>query len=391
MTKRLYFDSPELAEWQTGIREVIRREDGIYAILEETAFYPHGGGQPCDLGAINGIPVVDVVSVGEEVLHKLEQAPEGRTAECRLDWTRRFDHMQQHSGQHLLSAVFRSLYGAHTLSFHLGADYSAIDLDIPELAEERRAAAELEANRLIYENRSILSYFVTEEEAAGLELAKQPQVTGALRIVEISGVEHNACGGTHLSSTGQLGLIKLLKTEKMKGNTRLFFKCGYRALEDYNGSQRILSELSVRFNTGKEGILERVEKREDEMKEMQQELSLLKEKLEAYAVQELLAERGNGGIARIFVDKPFKDVQSLAHQLAAAGDFPVLLLAAAENKLVLARGGGYELHCGEFLKAHLAAFKGKGGGSDKTAQAGFSSPEDALGFYECAKGELFHG
>lgn len=195
MTKKLYYDSAYLNEWSTTISGTVEREDGIYVTLAETAFYPHGGGQPCDTGYIGEFPVLDVVLEDNEVLHKVAQLPDRAEVNCRLDWSRRFDHMQQHSGQHLLSAVFRDLYQALTLSFHLGSDYATIDIGVPELSAAQMAEAEQEVNRQIYLNRSITSYFVTSEEMARLPLVKLPKVTEDIRIVEIEGVEHNACGG----------------------------------------------------------------------------------------------------------------------------------------------------------------------------------------------------
>ncbi|WP_410511925.1 hydrolase [Paenibacillus sp. BR2-3] len=382
MTSKLYYDSAYLTEWQTGISQRLERDDGYYVILEETAFYPHGGGQPCDEGWINGIPVLDVIIEGEKVLHKLERLPEETEVNCRIDWNRRFDHMQQHSGQHLLSAVCRNLYQAMTVSFHLGSDYATIDVEQPELNPVQLASIEQEVNRQIYLNHSIVSYFVTGEEMAQLQLVKQPKVTENIRIVEIKDVEYNACGGTHVSSTGEIGIIKLLKADKQKGNTRLYFKCGTRALEEFNESLRILGVLSTKFNTGKDEIIDRIEKWEHEQKQLQAELTLLKEKNDGYVAQELLSNHEDRLISHIFEDKSLKDLQNLAGKLTAESHLPVLLATAAENKIVLAHNGSTDLSCGSFFKNHLGSFNGKGGGSDKLAQAGFPTWEDAVAFYE---------
>jgi alanyl-tRNA synthetase len=387
MTKKLYYENAYLKEWQTTISQKIEREDGHYVLLEETAFYPHGGGQPCDAGEINGIAVLDVILEEDVVLHKLESMPEGTSATCTIDWRLRFDHMQQHSGQHLLSAVCRDLFEANTVSFHLGADYCTIDVETLELEASKLAAIETEVNRKIYENRSISSYFVTSEELAQLPLVKQPKVTKDIRIVEINGVEHNACGGTHVASTGAIGIIKLLKTEKQKGNTRIYFLCGYRALAEFNENVRILGALSGKFNTGKDEIIDRIEKWEYEHKLVQTELTELKEKLDEYLAQELLVG-SQDVIARQFTDKTLKDMQSLANKIASMTDLPILFMSTSENKVVFAHNGQYPQACGAFFKAHLGSYNGKGGGSDKLAQAGFSSSEDALAFYSYAESQL---
>ncbi|GJM74211.1 hypothetical protein HMSSN036_64270 [Paenibacillus macerans] len=203
--------------------------------------------------------MLDVISENDEVLHKVERLPDDTAVNCTVNWERRFDHMQQHSGQHLLSAVCRELYGAMTVSFHLGADYCTIDVERPELTPEQLAAIELAANRHIYLNHEIVSYFVTGEEAAKLPLVKRPKVTENIRVVEMKDVEYNGCGGTHVSSTGEIGMIKLLKAEKQKGNTRVYFKCGYRALAEFNENQRILGLLTGKLKTSREGLAERIE------------------------------------------------------------------------------------------------------------------------------------
>lgn len=385
MTNKLYYDSTYLTHWETRITETIEREDGLYVILEETAFYPHGGGQPCDLGTIQDIPVLDVISEAELVLHKLERLPDGEAVTCQIDWNRRFDHMQQHSGQHLLSAICLDLLQFMTLSFHLGEDYCTIDIEAPELTPNQLISIEREVNQQIYRNHNILSYFVTGEEASQLELVKQPKVTENIRIVEIKDVEYNACGGTHVSSTGEIGMIKVLKVEKQKGNTRIYFKCGYRALVEFNSSLQILAALSSKFNTGKDEIIDRIEKWENEQKQLQAEITLLKEKNDDYVAQELLAHQKGNLIAHVFEDRSLKDLQSLANKLTAQSTNPVLLATSAENKVVFAQNGNAELSCGAFFKAHLGGYNGKGGGSDKLAQAGFPSWEDAFAFYEFAR------
>ncbi len=385
MTKKLYYDSAYITEWQTSIRTITEREDGIYVILEETAFYPHGGGQPCDEGMIGSIPVLDVSIEDEVIWHKVESRPEEINVLCRLNWDRRFDHMQQHSGQHLLSAICLENLEAQTLSFHLGVDYATIDVELPELSAERQAELEREVNRHIYLSHEITSYFVTGEEAAGLPLVKQPQVTSGIRIVEMKDVEYNACGGTHVSSTGEIGMIKLLKSERQKGHTRIYFLCGYRALQDYNESQRILTTLAQKFNTGKDGILDRLDKWEQEHKQLQWDLNTLREKNDEYVLQELLAQAKGGLVSHVFEDRVLKDVQNLATRLTSENGIPVLFATAGDNKVLLACGGDGDLVCGAFFKEHLGGYNGKGGGSDKLAQAGFGSRDEALAFYEFAK------
>ncbi|WP_138495488.1 alanyl-tRNA editing protein [Paenibacillus pinistramenti] len=389
MTNRRYYENANLQEWNTTITEQQERDGGCFVKLEETAFYPEGGGQPCDTGSIGGIPVLEVqVNEDGEIWHQVERFPEAAGVSCSLNWERRFDHMQQHSGQHLLSAVCLTLYGAQTLSFHMGTDYATIDVETAELTLAQLQQLEQEVNRQIYLNRTITSYFVTQEQAAALPLVKQPKVTSQIRIVEIEGIEYNACGGTHVTSTGAIGIIKLLKAEKQKGHTRIYFKCGLRALQEFNDSLSILNTLAAKFNTGKEEILDRFGKWENEQAALKAELAAWKEQNDAYMAEKLLAGADGGAAAHIFEDKSLKDVQNLAVKLAADSGLPVLFLTGGDSKVVLAYSGGGSLACGAFFKAHLSAYGGKGGGSDKLAQAGFSSREEAEAFYAFARSAI---
>lgn len=391
MAQKIYYDSAYTREWHTTITGKVNKEDGVYVTLAETAFYPHGGGQPCDLGQIGGITVLDVNIEDGEVWHKLERAPEQTEVHCEIDWERRFDHMQQHTGQHLLSAITLKLTEAMTLSFHLGTEYDTIDVAAPELGANQLTAIEQEVNRQIYRNARINTSWVTAEEAAQLPLVKQPTVTEDIRIVEIEGVEYNACGGTHVSATGEIGIIKLLKTEKVKGGTRIYFKCGTRALNEFTSTQNVLNSIMVKLKTSKDELLERIEKMELEQKQLQTELNAVKTTNDAYYAEELLAARQGLVIAQVFENKSLKDMQSLATKLTADHEGLVLFASISEAKVVLAQNGQPpEWACGPFFKGNLGAYNGKGGGSEKMAQAGFSSSEDALAFYEFTKDQLGH-
>ncbi|WP_127538444.1 alanyl-tRNA editing protein [Paenibacillus illinoisensis] len=391
MTQKLYYDSAYTREWHTQITGRVDKEDGTYITLAETAFYPHGGGQPCDLGRIGGVAVLDVNIEDGEVWHKVEQAPEQKEVQCEIDWERRFDHMQHHTGQHLLSAITLKLADAMTLSFHLGTEYATIDVAAAELGADQLTAIEQEVNRQIYRNARISSSWVTAEEAARLPLVKQPSVTEDIRIVEMEGVEYNACGGTHVAATGEIGILKLLKTEKVKGGTRIYFKCGFRALNEFVAVQQVLNGISVKLKTSREELLDRIDKMETDQKQLLSELSTVKSTNDAYYAQELLSAREGLVIAQVFEDKSLKDMQSLATKLTEEHEGIVLFASISEAKVVLAQNGQPpEWSCGPFFKGNLGAYQGKGGGSDRMAQAGFASSEDALAFYEFTKDQLGH-
>jgi alanyl-tRNA synthetase len=388
LTEKLYYTSPYTTEWETTIKEFFERDGQFFVILERTAFYPTGGGQPHDTGTINSRKVFDVFIENGEVVHRIEQLPETLEAVCRLNWKRRFDHMQHHSGQHLLSAVCYSLYNAMTVSFHLGKDYVTIDLDIPDLNQFQLNHIEQTVNEEIYKNRNIHNYFVTNEELKKLPLLKMPKVTEDIRIVEIEGIEHNACGGTHVERTGEIGLIKLFKIEKQKESVRLYFKCGTRAMEDYNESHQILGKISSKFNTSRSEVLDRLEKWEDEKKKLELMLVNVREENNVYLTKELLDNKNDGSLCHVFEDKSFDEIKELALKIVNENNLVVLFATISENKTVLVHNGTFSLSCGKFLKEHLASFNGKGGGNDRTAQAGFPSKEETLNFFEFASRQL---
>lgn len=285
--------------------------------------------------------------------------PESSEVSCRIDWDVRFDHMQQHSAQHLLSAICLELYKYPTLSFHLGADYCTIDVETAELGRDQINTIEQEANRHIYLNHPILSYWVTEEEASGIKLVKQPTVKENIRIVEMKDVEYNACGGTHVSSTGEIGIIKLLKTEKQKGNTRIYFTAGYRALKEFNLYGQIISTLSYRFKAGKEELIERLMNWEKEHKQLQTEIAKLKAQNDEYLAHQMISDATEILIGHTFKDKTLKDLQWLANKLTSITNKPVLLATAAENKVILSQSKEAAPSCGKFLRSIWLTLRGK--------------------------------
>ncbi|MFT4416023.1 alanyl-tRNA editing protein [Fredinandcohnia humi] len=381
MTKKLYYESPYLTNWSTSVKDIIKKEGYCLVTLEETAFYPEGGGQPSDSGFIQSIEVLDVFSEQGEVYHKLPYPPESRAVECSIDWNRRFDHMQQHTGQHLLSALCIDLYNAHTSSFHLGRDTVSIDLCIPELREEQLQYIEKLVNQSIYENREIRTYFVTKDQAQTLPLRKQPDVEGnVLRIVEIDGIDTSACAGTHVHRTGELGLFKLLKTEKSKGNTRVYFIFGLRALQDYQATHTAITTLATAYSTNREGLFAKITKIENENKQYIKDIELLKEELNRFVALELIQDHHQSVLVESFADKTLKELQGIAKQITERTNKLVIFASLLENKLFITHNGSISIHCGQLLKQELPSHNGKGGGNNTSAQAAFSNAEDLEAF-----------
>ncbi len=388
MSAILYYNDSFLREWTTTIVERKEQDEQYFVRLAETAFYPHGGGQPCDTGVINDIAVLDVVKEEEVIWHQVERLPIEDQADCQLNWERRFDHMQHHTGQHLLSATALQLFDALTLSFHLGQDMVTIDIDRSSFSDAEMTTLEQAVNQRIYNNLAVTSYFVNAEQLAQLPIVKMPKVTEHIRIVEIEGVEYNACGGTHVAQTGQIGIIKLFKAEKQKGSIRLYFKCGARALQDYNDSLDILNTLAVKFNTGRKDILERFGKWEEDQQQLKTELEQLRKANDIHEAKQLSSQIQNQQLTHMFEHKTLPDLQRISANLMAEQPLTVLLATSSEYKVFLAQNGHPQLKCGAFFKEHLSTFNGKGGGSDLSAQATFTSEADLIAFYTFAEQQL---
>ncbi|RFU66375.1 hypothetical protein D0469_17225 [Peribacillus saganii] len=382
MQERLYYSQPDVFAWETKIVSYGKKGDLYDVILEETAFYPEGGGHPSDTGAIAGLTVKDVFKQDDVVHHILPSLPSAEKVSCQIDSRRRIDHTQQHTGQHLLSAVCIELFNAPTVSFHLGIETVTIDIEIPDLTFDMVKQIEQRTNEYIYQNRKINTYYVTEAELESLPIRKMPKVRENIRIVEIDGIDVSACAGTHVKQTAEIGTLKILKTEKQKNNTRVYFICGFRAIADYQETHDTVMALSAKFSTNRNGLADRIEKLQQDQKKLEKENAILKEQLLAYRAEKMLSSTENGFLIQSFDDIPFKEVQLLSTQIIKKADIVVLLVAESENKVMLAHNGFSEVHPGLIFKENVTEFNGRGGGSNKTAQAGFPSKEDCSRFVQ---------
>jgi alanyl-tRNA synthetase len=382
MTNKLYYTSPYLKEWRTNIDKVVEKDGKILVVLSETAFYPEGGGQPSDKGYINDIEVLHVFEEDDIIYHEVSSKPVSNEAHCRLDYERRFDLMQQHSGQHVLSAVFYASYEGVTAGFHLGEDYVTIDIALPELSEETLRDVELKANQHIFENAEVKTYIITPEEVEKLALRKLPKVDENIRIVEMVDIDLSPCCGTHVTRTGEIGLLKILKSEKNKGMTRIYFKCGKRALLDYQNKQEVTTTLSRHLSEPEQTLVTKVEAVTAELKNITWESGKLKEALSKYEAQELLQSSDSKLISKVFENKSFDEIQGLAKQVLLSGDYVTIFSSVPDKKVLLGYSGNFDLHCGKIYKEHVSSYSGRGGGGDKQAQAGFASVEDMNAFGE---------
>ncbi|MFS1511502.1 alanyl-tRNA editing protein [Chengkuizengella sp. SCS-71B] len=382
MTNKLFYSNPFLKTWETNIKEINERNNQYIIQLEETAFYPEGGGQPADKGTINGIQVLDVQEQNGAIYHTLNELPEDELLKCEIDWKHRLEHMQHHTGQHLLSAVCIELYDAHTISFHLGVETVTIDLNVQHLSKEQLDHMEHQTNLYIFENRPVKTYMVGKEDLSSLPLRKTPEVEENIRIVEIDGIDISACCGTHVESTGQIGMMKVLKTEKHRGGIRLYFKCGYRALADYDATHQVLMSAGAKLNANRDTLLARLDQIELDQKQLQKQLNETKEKLFSSLAEQLNHGKNDHLIIQSFDEYNMKDLQLITKAIFSKSERIVLFRSKSEKRLLLAQSGGFSLDCGALFKEHLKQFNGKGGGSKVQAQAMFDSDEKLVEFEE---------
>lgn len=377
-TERLYFADPYQTGFSARVLARAERAGGPAVALDQSAFYPEGGGQPADTGTLNDIGVLDVQAEDGLVWHTLEAPLEGDAVRGQVDWGRRQDHMQQHHGQHLLSAAFERLFGLVTRSFHLGAQVSTIDLGASSLSAAQLAEAEDLVNQVIWESRPVLARFVTPEELAGLPLRKPPTVSGPVRVVSVPDFDHSACGGTHPRSTGGVGALHIRRWERRGDTVRVEFLCGGRAVRDYRARDTALAGLAGELSVGAEQIGEAVARLRAAEEQARKGLAQASERLLAYEADELRRQAeplgGMPVVRRAFEGRTVDELRTLARLVAQRGGVALLGLRADKAQLVFARADGLPLDCGALLRQTLAALGGRGGGQAGLAQGGLPDP-----------------
>ncbi len=385
ITERLYFADAYLTHFSARVVARAERGGRMAVALDQSAFYPEGGGQPPDAGSINDVPVLDVQVESGVVWHTLERPLDDETIQGAIDWPRRFDHMQQHHGQHLLSAAFERLFDLRTVSFHLGATAATIDLAGPALTAEQASAAEDLANQVIWEDRPVLARFVTPEELATLPLRKPPAVDGAVRVVSVPDFDHSACGGTHPRATGGVGLLHIRRWDRRGDVLRVEFVCGGRALRDLRWKNTALGRIAAGLSISAEEAEMAVARLREAEERARKRIEDMSEQLIRYEALSLIAQAEPVGplfvVRRAFADRPLDEVRALARLIAANNGVALLGLRAEKTQLIFARGEGAGLDCGALLRAVLAPLGGRGGGQPALAQGGLPDPsrlEEAL-------------
>jgi alanyl-tRNA synthetase len=384
VTTRIYYTEPSRAAFDATVAACDTRDGRIEVVLDRTAFYPTSGGQPFDTGAINGIRVLDVEDRDDEVVHIVERPlPVGTAVTAAIDWPRRFDHMQQHTGQHVLSAACDRLFDARTESFHLGTTAATIDL-ARELSPAQITAVEDEANRVLWDDRPVAIRFVSAEEAATLPLRKEPARAGSLRLIDIEDFDLSACGGTHVARTGTIGVIAVSGWEKFRGGTRLEFLCGGRALARFRDWREILTTVTRALSVTPPELAPTIERWQNDQKTAQRTLRAVQEQLAAHEGRALVA-RGERGADRLVIVEALEGwdavgLKSLAAAAAAAEPTAAVALFSRTSPalVVVARGSRVPIDAAATLKALIAQFGGKGGGKPELAQGGGLAAEPAV-------------
>jgi len=371
----LYYQDVMLREFDATVISKGTDENGRnFIVLSNTAFYPTGGGQPHDTGTINGIEVSDVEKVGDEIRHYIQGDVSilNGDVQGQLNWQRRFDHMQQHAGQHLLTAAFVELFNLPTVSFHLGSEQVTIDLAVDTISEEQLLAAEALANDIILENRPIETTWITENELENYNLRKDVAVTGDIRLVIIPNFDYNGCGGTHPISTGQVSAIKILGIEKMKGNIRVSFVCGQRVLKELAMRKKVLADVARQLSVPEAEAAAALAKILSAQKNTEKALAHAKDELLQFEAKALISNN-NHMIAAAFSNRTMQELQKLARIIVTEQkDAIVLLVTENEDKLqfVAARGAVAERSMKDIAAKILPLINGKGGGNDQMVQGG---------------------
>jgi alanyl-tRNA synthetase len=363
-TKRLYYDNPYQVEFKANVigRETFENKPAL--ILDQTCFYPESGGQPADKGRINGVKILDVLEKGSEILHIMQSEVVSDQVNGVIEWDTRFDHMQQHSGQHILSQCFDTLFDAKTLSFHLGLKASTIEIDLRDITEDEVEKVETLANEVVFQDEEICTYITPEEMIEQVPLRKPPQKTGHIRVVQISDFDYSACGGTHPNKTGEIGLIKILRWDRIRGNLRFEFVCGRRALIDYGIKNRIIRDVAVKFNVGEGELVGSIDKMIAEIKDLRKQMKKTQERILDIEAQEIMKNAEGGLIKKIFTGKSPEEVRILALSIIRNGDYIVLFGTNLQDRvhLVLASSEKLERDMRDIVPVVSPLIGGRGGG-----------------------------
>ncbi len=412
MTTKLYWKDSHVTAFTARIEDCLEKGGAQFVLLDQTAFYPTGGGQPCDVGRI-GAGIVRNVEAGEDgrIWHQLENLVEtpvefavgpaefavGNKVECEVDPHRRREMTQQHTGQHILSQAFFQLFGAETRGFRITDRATEIDLTLelqPSEIEQAILRAEDLANSIVFDDREIRIHEVTPEQAAALPLRKESFVSDCVRVIEIADFDWSPCGGTHAQRTGEVGLIAIRAWERAKRMTRVHFVCGVRALKDYRLANKSAEDVAIKFSVGRDDAEANVARLIEDNKQLSRRVRELAEVAAKVEASELfgatVANNGVRIIEKVFEGRDFEEVKLIAHRLVDAADVVALLATrdAETVRLVFARSANLAFDMNALVKAACERLGGRGGGKPDFAQGGGANVKELTAALKSAKSNL---
>lgn len=378
-TRKLYQEDMYMKEFEAEIISV--SDDGKSVVLDATAFAPDAGGQPYDMGMLSGVSVDAVHEKNGIITHVIENdgnkacLRSGMTVHGKIDWNRRFDHMQNHLGEHILSGLFKSEYNLDNKGFHLGEDSATFDIDSKEITQEMLDHIELMANDIVYRALPVqVTVIASAEEAEKLPLRKELKADEDISVVTVPGVDCVACCCPHPSDTSQIGIIKLIKTEKYKGMTRIHFKCGRRALDDYRQKHNVMTVLDEKYSADEFTLLDKIKAADAKNNDIRREMNRLKDALADIRAAEFIKDADNIVIGEI--DKAqIDDLRQVAKKLVNMTDLPVVLSSLSDLCVFMTHSGRSNMKCGTLVKEFAVGAGGKGGGGDTQAQVFFNNAD----------------
>lgn len=387
-TKRLYYDDPYLLEFEAAVIETTEHEGKTAVILDRTAFYPESGGQPWDTGTLGGAAVLQIMDREDgDIIHVLDHAVGVGPVRGLVDKPRRFDHMQQHTGQHILSQAFYETLKGETRSFHLGPDVSTLEIGLGSITDRDLERVEKRANQAVWDDIEVKSYFVPEERIAEVPLRRPPKKHGLLRVIEVAGFDYSACGGTHVRRTGEVGLIKVTGSERIRGNLRFEFVCGGRALTDYTAKDIEMKKISGLFSSSPVGTFGFVEKLSADSRLMKKKMKELAERLAAFEAAEIMAKADGKTLTGLLEGRSADEARALVLNLSKLG--PVYAAFGTVNgeqgHLVCARHASLGADLRQLSAVVGAVVPVKGGGGPSLVELVILDGKDTLKAVDMAR------
>jgi len=365
MTQRLYFEDAYRKEFEARVLERLVHEGRPAVVLDRTGFYPESGGQPSDRGILGSANVLHVLEEGDKIVHLLDRELSETEDVCGvIDWARRFDHMQQHTGQHILSQCFVEVLEGETQSFHLGEQVSTLEIGVRTASDADLEKVESRANEVIFEDREVRTYFVEADQVETVPLRRPPKKAGTIRVVEVAGFDFSACGGTHCRRTGEIGLIKIIRWDRIRNNLRFEFLCGRRAWRDYTDKNRSVLEISQKFSVHEKDAARAVDKTLQEARQTRKKLKQLQEALAGFEAREAVEKESGWLLKRVWTDKTAEEAKLLALNIIRLAERAVLFAVRGGERdhFIFACTEKMPLNMRDLVPIVMERSKGKGGG-----------------------------